>query len=209
MVGFECDADREQTIDLAIQNRTRQAIWRKRAAQQPSRLRVGLEQRHPQSASHQVIRGREPCGARSDHRDLRRVRRLRLGRIVPTFSDRAIAKKALDAVDRDWLIVRSAIADAFARMMADAASDRGERIRTHQHLPGAAQIPLRNLRQIRLRIFSRRTSGSARRVGMMMLRALKPPIAGLQLKRGGAIRKAAARQDRHGVSITTIASRRA
>src|SRR5208283_220917 len=127
----------DEALDFAIEHVLRQYPIRNATTIESTCLRRFLQDRHLVAEPGKLVGGAMTGGTRPDDRDFLAVRR-------PGFDDVAwqclseIAEKPLDRANRDGLIVLSAVAGLFARVVAHPAGDRGEwhvfldeRIRVH------------------------------------------------------------------------------
>src|SRR6516165_939992 len=125
-VCLDRDSKFNETLDLAIKHVLGGHPIRDTAAIQTARLRRLFKNRHFVAEARKLVRGAVSRGTRSDNSDLFAVGSTSFD-YVARQSLPEIAKKALDRADGDGLIVLSAVAGLFARVIADAAGDGRER----------------------------------------------------------------------------------
>ena len=124
--------------DLRQQIGARQAVGRDAEMQHAAGQRAGLADLDLMAEPGQVIGGRQTARAGADHQDSPAGRGRRRNR--PAFRRRHVAEKALDRVDRHRGVQLRAVAGRFARVVADPAVGRRQRIVRHQRLPRAAVV---------------------------------------------------------------------
>src|SRR4029450_10282368 len=76
----------------------------------------------------------------------------------PALLDRLVAEEALHRVDGDGLVELAAVARALARVVADAAHDRGQRVVDDQRFPRAAVVARFRVIEPALDVFARRST---------------------------------------------------
>ena len=120
--------------DLRHQIVARQAVGRDAEMQHAAGQRAGLVDLDLMTEPGQVIGGRQTARSGADHQDaLARGGRDRHG---PALGCRQVAEKTLDRVDRHGGVQLAAIAGGFARVIADPAVRRRQRVVGHQRFPG-------------------------------------------------------------------------
>src|SRR5579875_887548 len=130
-----------------------------------------------------MIRGGDSSGPRSHDRNFLRRRWRIWQRVAPAIPYGLVAQEALDTVDGDWFVELAAVARRFARMVAYAASDGGQRVGADQRFPRRLQISFGDVRDVSLSVFASGTGGMARRGTMRMDRFLEAPVTGLEVQR--------------------------
>ena len=126
----------EDPLDLRVEHVARQPVLRDPEAHHPAGHRPGLADRHGVPEPRQEIGGREARwpGADDEH-PLARGLGVRLDPPAPL--DPLVADEALDRVDPHRLVELAAVAGRLARVVADPAHDRRERVVLHDLAPGA------------------------------------------------------------------------
>ena len=103
----------------------------------------------------EMVGGRQPAGTRADHQDALATAR-RVDRGQPAFARRHIAEEPFHRMDADGRIQLVSIAAGLARVVADAAMHRGQRIVAHQCFPGLAVFACLRQSEPGLDVFARR-----------------------------------------------------
>src|SRR5262249_45174698 len=98
---------------------------------------------------------------------------------APTVADRLVAEKAPDAVDPDRLVELRAVAGRLARVVTDAADDRGQGVALHDRKPRGVVVALLGVVEPRLRVLARRAGTRAGRAVADVDGPLGAPRAGL------------------------------
>ena len=95
----------------------------------------------------------------------------------PALLDRLVAQEALDRVDADRLVEHAAVAGGLARVVADPAHHRGERVGRHDRAPGplVAVAALLGVVQPRLDVLARGAGVVAGRLPLDVHRPLGAP----------------------------------
>ena len=140
-VELELDAHIEDALHFGIEHVARQPVLRNAEAHHAAGERPGLDDRDGVAEAPQVVGRRQ--SRRSGADDQHALAGLGFGRREsPAVLERLVAEKALDRVDADRLVELAAVARGLARVIADAAHDRGQRI----VFASARATPLRSRR---------------------------------------------------------------
>ena len=121
-------------LNLAAEHVARHPVRRDAVAHHPAGLGARVADLDLVAEPGQMVGGRQPARPGADHEHplaAARGRRVEL----PALLERQIAEEALDRVDRDGAVELGAVADALARVVADAPVDRGQRIVGDQLAP--------------------------------------------------------------------------
>jgi hypothetical protein len=134
VVAQDLGAHRLDACDLPGDSLARQAIRGDAVSHHPSRLLAAIADLDLMPQPTQMESAGQSRRAGPDHQDALPGRSSRRGR--PAFSEREIAKEAIDRVDRHRLIEELSIAGAFAGMVTSASVCRRKRIVLHVFAPG-------------------------------------------------------------------------
>ena len=120
-------AQRRDPVDLAVEHVARQPVGGDAVAHHPARLGARVADLDLVAEPGQVVGGRQPArpGADDEHPPAA-ARRRRVER--PAALEREVAEEPLDRVDRDRAVELGAVAGGLARVVADPAVDRRERV---------------------------------------------------------------------------------
>ena len=177
-VEVQLDAHGEDPPDLGVEHVARQPVGRDAEAHHPAGARPGVVDRHRVAEQRQVIGGRQARGAGADDEDaLARAGRRRRDR--PAAPDRLVAEEALDGVDPDGLVELAAVARRLARVVADAAHDRRQRVGLHDLAPATLVAALLGVVQPGLDVLPGRARVAAGRDALDVDGPLGAPRAGL------------------------------
>ena len=162
--GADLDAHRGEEPDLVVDDRARQPVLRDAAAQQAAGERLRLEDGHAIAEAAQLVGGREPGGPGADDRDplgaLDGRRRPGERRLLRELE---VGGVALEPADRDRLVDLAAAARGLAGVRADPAADAGERVALAHEGERLAVAPLRDQRDVALRVDADRAGRAAGR----------------------------------------------
>ena len=127
--------ERREAIDLGADHVAWQPVGRDSVAHHPARLGAGVANLDLVSETGQMGGGGQPARPGADHQHplaTAHARRVK----APRLLQGQVAQEALDPVNRQRAVQIGAIADALARVVADPAVDRRERVVHGQHAPG-------------------------------------------------------------------------
>jgi hypothetical protein len=162
MSARHANAQRRDAIQLSAEDVARQAVGRDAVAHHAAGLRAGVADLDLVAEPGQVVRRRPAARPGADHEHaLAGPVPWRIER--PPALDREVAEKALDRMDRDRAVELGAIADALARVVADAAVDRRQRVVRDELAPGVLVPAGLHVREPGLDVLARRAAGVARR----------------------------------------------
>ena len=154
-VRLELDSEREDGVDLELDQRPGEPVLGHPQAQHPARHGRGLEDRDRVTEEREVVRAGEARRPRADHGHS-------LGVAVPAVAvdlpqdlevDHALHAEALgheplQRPDGDRGVQLAAPADALARRRADPPADRGEGVRLPRDRVGLPETSLRDQRDV-------------------------------------------------------------
>src|SRR5512140_1012646 len=152
---FQLHAEREDGVDLELDEGARQAVLRDSEPQHPPGDGRRLEDRHRVTHQGEVVRAREPGRTRADDGHALRVpvRAVSVDRgqdrkVHHAFDAEALGDETLQGPDRDGSVQLAAPAHRFAGGRADPAADGGERVRPARHGISLAVLPLGDERDV-------------------------------------------------------------
>ena len=126
-VELDADAKLDDAVDLGIEHVARQAVFGNAEAHHAAGKRAGLVNLHCMTHAPQVISRRQARRTGADHQHaLAGLGRRR--RKAPAVADRHVAEESLDRIDADRFVELRAVAGIFARVVADPAHHRRQRI---------------------------------------------------------------------------------
>ena len=183
----ESDAEREDPVDLGLDERPREAVLGDPEPHHPARLAPRLEDGHVVAEEGEVVRGREARWSGADDGNARLSRRGRRGgggddrevagvavplahelaeeavlRVRPDRLDAVpLGDEPLQRADRDGGVDRASTAGVLARRGADPAADRRERVRRAGDEEGLLVTPLRDELDVPAGVGGYRTPGLA------------------------------------------------
>jgi hypothetical protein len=162
VVAVHPHAQRGDPVELPAQHLAGQPVGRDAVAHHPARLAARVADLDLVADSGQVVRRRQPARPGADHQHaLAAAGRRRVE--LPALLEREISEEPLDRMDRDCAVEVGAVADAFARVVADPSVDRRERI-VRDELAPSLLVPTRlGMRQPGLDVLARRAARVARR----------------------------------------------
>ena len=171
------DAEAGDTGDLRVEHVPRQPVGRDPVPHHPARLAAGIANLDLVAEAGQVVGGREPAGARTDDEHTLaapRGRRLEL----PALLACEVAQEALDRMDRHRSVELGPVADALARVVADPAVDRGQRVVGDEFAPRLLVPSRSRMREPGLDVLPGGAARIARRQQVHVHRAASPNGAG-------------------------------
>ena len=159
---LQLDAERQDLVDLGADEVARQAVLGHALVQHAADDRCGVEQRHAVAEQREVVRAADPRRAGADDRHPRRPVAVCGGEAAAGAGAPAARQRVLDAVplgqralegaNRDRLVDVAAAAFRLARVRADAAADRGERVGRPGDGVAALGVPLGNRPDVGARV---------------------------------------------------------
>jgi len=138
VVEGDLDALLADPVDLAIQDVARQAVGRDAEVHHPAGHRPGVADLDVMAHQRQVMGARQAARPGTDDQHPL-AGAVRVERRHPAFLQRLVAEEPLDGVDADRPVEAVAVAAALARVIADPAVDRRQRVVLNNLLPGLAE----------------------------------------------------------------------
>ena len=152
--------------------------------------RAGLVDLHGMAHQRQMMRARQAARAGADDQDAFAGGR-RGDRRRPLLGERLVSEKTLDRVDRDRRVELAAVAVGLARVIADAAVHRRQRIVLDDRLPRLAETAGGGMREPGLDVLAGGTGVVAGREEVEIDRPLRAHVAdrprGAEVRRTGQI----------------------
>ncbi len=171
VVVREAHTQRGDPLELATEHLARHPVGGDAIAHHPARLRARIADLDLMAAPRQVVGSRKPTRARADHEHPLAARRRRWIEQPPPL-ERQVAQVPLDRVDRDSAVEVGTVADALARVVADAPVNSGKRVVGHQRAPRQLVLVRLHVRKPRLDVLPRRATRIAWRQQIDVHRAL-------------------------------------
>ncbi len=162
VVEDDFDAQVLDPGDLGFEDVTWQAIGRDAEVHHPARHRAGLMDHHGMAAAGQVIGARKTGGTGSDDQHPLARRDRRLGE-PPALLEGEIAQISLDGVDADRRLQLAAVAQGFARVVADPTMNGRQGVVLNEDFPGCSVITFDDLGEPSLDVLTGRARGVAGR----------------------------------------------
>ena len=134
-ITLQFDSEIENAADFRIENFTRQAEFRDAVAQHAPGLVQGFENRDRISSPNQLIGAGQARRAGANNGDFFYARPNREPWEPELMGDTKISYHALNRVEGHWAILGATVARRLARVRANAACDRGERIAFDDPVP--------------------------------------------------------------------------
>ena len=178
---LEDDAHGRDPGDLRVEDVARQPVGGDAVAHHPARQRSVVADDDVVPEPGQVVGGREPGRAGADDEHPATAADLRNGEL-PLLLVGEVTEVALDRVDRHRAVELLAVAARLARVVADPAVDRGERVVGGQLPPGVLVLADPSVREPGLDVLAGRTGVVARRQQVDVDRALRAYRTGAQLR---------------------------
>ena len=139
VAALEFDAERVQSVQLAIEHRSSEPVGRNAIAHQAAKLGLRLKHGDAVAAPAQLERRRQARRAGADDGHMRVALDFGGGK-SPAGNERHVADQPLQFADRQRRVETGAVAARFARVVADAPGHGREGVVARQHLPGATEI---------------------------------------------------------------------
>jgi hypothetical protein len=162
MVAREADPERRDPVDLGTHDIAGKPVRGNPVAHHPARLRTRVANLDRMAEARQMV-GRRQAARPGPYHQHSPAAALRRGIERPTPLQRQIAQEPLDGMNRDGTVELGAVADAFARVVADSPVDRGKGVVGRQDAPCPLVLPDLDVRHPALDVLARRAAGIARR----------------------------------------------
>src|SRR5512132_584271 len=140
-------------LNLAVEDVARQPVGGDAEVHHAACDRAGLVDLHGMAHQRQMMRARQTAGAGADDQDAFAGGR-RGDRRRPLLGERLVSEKPLDRVDGDRRVELAAVAVRLARVIADAAVHRRQRIVLEDGLPRFAETAGGGMREPGLDVFA-------------------------------------------------------
>jgi hypothetical protein len=162
VAGGDHDPEAREAVDLAGEDVARQAVGGDPVAEHAAGRLAGVADLDLVPEAREVVRGREAARAAADHEHAPAGRR---GDPLEGEAalQREVAEEPLDGVDRDARVELAAVAARLARVVADAAVDRRERVVGAEHAPGVLVTAVDDVREPALDVLAGRAGRVAGR----------------------------------------------